>query len=253
MPPVEKEMKKNDNSYLIVGSAPYVIDWWNLHKRAVSRSLLKICPLNNAWCIVGLENIHCWFTSNDFYSKGTIIPTREQLLSMAGVWGLSLKRNSDRNPYHALKHHKLPELHNNLQNEDNPYHEPSQSKNRAITEMWDYWMSTAVCPYGNARGSSTTFLNACGALMRASSNTKKELRIYVIGSDFDYSSRSHFYDISPEYRGTQDPLRYGEKWLTDSLDYLDTASKKFNTKIYNLSDNPNSLLPFEKVSLSAVF
>ena len=75
-------------------------------------------------------------------------------------------------------------------------------------------------------------------------NTNKfDCKIYCIGCDFDYSgSSTHFYG-----KGGKDPLRAGESALKIGLDILN----KFGI-FYNLSDNQNSFLPFEKIDVSDI-
>lgn len=62
-------------------------------------------------------------------------------------------------------------------------------------------------------------------------------RVHCIGCDFDYKGpTTHFYG-----NGGLDPLREGNEKLLHNLKILDALGI-----FYNLSDNPNTLLPFKR-------
>ena len=84
------------------------------------------------------------------------------------------------------------------------------------------------------------FLEACCHVFNVN---KFDCKIFCIGCDFDYSGDStHFYG-----KGGKDPLRVGKEKLLINLEILGKLGVFFN-----LSDNPNSLLPFEKVELDLI-
>jgi len=255
-------MTKNNNSYLIVGSAPYVSDWWNLNGEHILKSSLKLCPMNNAWSIIGPENTHCWFTARDFFATGTLIPTDEQMIKMAYIRGIS--KATDVNPNSKLVY--LEDISPNIQ-EAAYLHGMSRGKELEMMRLG--WREASRAYKRNLMEfilkvnpdrkeitdgdfSGTTFLNVASSLIWAASNKEEELRIYVIGSDFDYGNGNHFYEDNPEYKGTQDPLRFGEEWLTHCLLGLTEKAARFNTSFFNLSSNPDSLLPFPKVDITEI-
>ena len=89
-------------------------------------------------------------------------------------------------------------------------------------------------------GSTTMFVDTCIHIF----NTEKfNCKIFCIGCDFDYSGdNTHFYG-----KGGKDPLRVGKEKLLVNLEILGKLGVFFN-----LSDNPNSLLPFEKEKLDLI-
>jgi len=65
-------------------------------------------------------------------------------------------------------------------------------------------------------------------------------RVHVIGCDFDYSGpATHFYG-----QGGLDPLREGQDKLVHNLKILNALGI-----FYNLSNNPNTLLPFKRSTI----
>lgn len=51
--------------YLLLGSAPSVVDWWEKHGKSYTDQGFIVCALNNAWKIPG-KHLNIWFLPTDF-------------------------------------------------------------------------------------------------------------------------------------------------------------------------------------------
>ena len=216
------------NSYLIVGSAPYVSRWWAINSKEVVESKLKVCPINNAWSIIGAENIHRWFVPNDFYATGTVIPTDgviESIREICGVDSAGAIRRDSQAKINAYKgktsgQNPPPDLKRCFES----HLRPRSSEN-----------------------TGTMFVNAMRVTMNHAYENRENIGIYIIGSDFDYTDGCHFYENHPGYKGSKDPLRYGLEYLQSELQALKSVCDEFGYNIYNLSNSKNTLLPFVQI------
>jgi hypothetical protein len=59
---------------LVIGSAPYVKEWWRGHSDLVPADVL-VCAINNAWAVTE-ERTDRWYLSNDFFCTGHVFPER---------------------------------------------------------------------------------------------------------------------------------------------------------------------------------
>lgn len=67
--------------YLVIGSAPYIQDWYKKNGKKYLDAGYKLVAINNAWAI-DPDNMHFWVHANDFYKVAKVIPdmaTREAL------------------------------------------------------------------------------------------------------------------------------------------------------------------------------
>lgn len=78
--------------YLIIGSAPYIIDWIKKHLQWFITNDYKIICINNSWKLIDFRHIHQWHTSNNFIHKGTFIPTDTEFTKFREV----IIHNSDK-------------------------------------------------------------------------------------------------------------------------------------------------------------
>jgi hypothetical protein len=79
-------------------------------------------------------------------------------------------------------------------------------------------------------------------------------KIYIIGCDMMYdNNKNYFYsDDTPNCKGTPDPLRHGKDVLTDALRKLYDYALERGVKVYNLSEQVDTLLPFQRSKLSKI-
>ncbi len=70
--------------YLLIGSAPYIRDWYELYGQYMFKVGFELIAMNNAW-IVDPERLRYWTHSNDFHVKGTYHPTDKQKASWTEV------------------------------------------------------------------------------------------------------------------------------------------------------------------------
>lgn len=65
---------------LLIGSAPYVEEWWKKYNAWFRERRYEIVVLNNAWKIVdGIVDLDArWFRSNDFFKIAQCQPTADQ-------------------------------------------------------------------------------------------------------------------------------------------------------------------------------
>lgn len=59
--------KENMRKILVIGSAPYIVRWYNKHRSVLLRDGYTICAINNAWA-VSREDTQVWFHSTDFFT-----------------------------------------------------------------------------------------------------------------------------------------------------------------------------------------
>jgi len=195
---------------LIVGSAPSAEEIKNNKDIIVKYN--KIYCINNAWFL--LRDINkTWIHSTDFIVLGTLFPLEED------------KKYIEEEIQTCLKY-----------------------------PLW--------YDYEKKLGSGTMILNTLYHVINTYVE-EKGLNIHIIGCDLDYSNKekTHFYGLgkvngdvkkqleenTPEYSDVAaDPLRYGIDVLKIELNKtLDIP----NISIKTLSQNPNQLLPYEKVSI----
>lgn len=63
---------------LLLGSAPYIGEWYERKGASYRASGYLICPINNAWSVCQ-NHIHTWYRSEDyFYIPATMKPSNEQ-------------------------------------------------------------------------------------------------------------------------------------------------------------------------------
>lgn len=200
--------------YLIIGSSPSV-ELIKPYINELNKYYDAIFAINNAWYIVKDIEFY-WSVSTDFDKLGTIQPDKKLALI------------SDYFPCQDNE-----DLHHSYDPDD-------------------------LIPYG------TMYLNTLYYIIN---NTSPDttIEIHVIGSDFDYSNdKTHFYGVgkttketdnsikanAPELAGkAADPLRYG----THNLVTLLNKPVPPNIKIYSLSDNPNQLLPYERLNINSLY
>ena len=60
------------SKYLVIGSGPGAVGWVTEHRRFFRRAV--VCPINNAWKAVGIEDIDIWYHSMDFFHAGHVFP-----------------------------------------------------------------------------------------------------------------------------------------------------------------------------------
>ena len=63
---------------VLVGSAPYVPDWWDANRYEAMRLNYVVAALNNAWTAVDYD-IDYWYIPNDFWCTGHKIPTVDDM------------------------------------------------------------------------------------------------------------------------------------------------------------------------------
>lgn len=57
--------KKVPRRFLLLGSAPNVVEWWGRHGERCVRNGFVICAMNNAWEVPG-ERMNVWYRPDDF-------------------------------------------------------------------------------------------------------------------------------------------------------------------------------------------
>jgi hypothetical protein len=88
-------------------------------------------------------------------------------------------------------------------------------------------------------------LNVCYDLLNKSILRQEKCTIGIIGCDLIYNrTQSHFYN-----GGTDDPLLLGIDTLKSHLNNLQNSFTFSHNLIYNLSEESDTLLPFEKISI----
>jgi len=64
------------NKFLLIGSAPYIKDWYAEFGKTVLNRGYKLCAINNAWSI-DPDNVWWWLHSTDFIDLGKVQPTHK--------------------------------------------------------------------------------------------------------------------------------------------------------------------------------
>ena len=70
-------MNKPKGKFLLIGSAPYIKDWYKKYGHALIRKGFKLCAINNAWAI-DPDNISLWMYPCDFFDTGHLFPDKKQ-------------------------------------------------------------------------------------------------------------------------------------------------------------------------------
>lgn len=64
--------------FLLIGSAPYIKEWYKLYGKDFVKNDWKLCAINNAWK-VDPENLKIWLHSNDFKAFGEMPKHKDKL------------------------------------------------------------------------------------------------------------------------------------------------------------------------------
>lgn len=178
------------NKFLVIGSAPYIREWYDEFGEKVLRKGYKLCPINNAW-IIDPDRVFWWFHSNDFRKVGKVQPSFKV-----------------------------------MQDLDSRGKQPHTGDYR-----YEYVK----------RGSGTMILNVLCDLLNYSLNNGDKCVVAIAGSDLIYQKHgTHFYGES-----TRDPLRYGEDWLVEELERVQTFYDKEGCRLMNVGLH-DTLLPFRQ-------
>ncbi|MCK9279241.1 MAG: hypothetical protein M0P71_01245 [Melioribacteraceae bacterium] len=62
-------------NFLIVGSAPYIKDWWNNNSKNIDKNIY-VCAMNNSWSLTK-ERTDYWLIPNDFFCTGKVLPSHD--------------------------------------------------------------------------------------------------------------------------------------------------------------------------------
>lgn len=65
------------NKFLLIGSAPYIKNWYKKRGQILTAHGYKLCAINNAWA-VDPDNIYLWMYPCDFFDTGHLFPSEEQ-------------------------------------------------------------------------------------------------------------------------------------------------------------------------------
>lgn len=243
--------------YLIVGSGHYMMEWWMKNKFYFNshKDEWMIFVINNAWWLLLSQEKYTgnwvWALPNDFYARGTLLPSDEQILSIPNVMIYSGKE-------------KKPDV--KILRRD-------CKLDNGKVNWFDFKCSDKAGDTGDAGyidkegKSGTMFLNVAWDLLYQCDKNKDS--IYIIGNDMIYNKgtgpgnipMNHYYtpiqkdlnrirkkaDQQPS-KASDDPLRYGEKWIENELQHLYDTAYKRDIRIYNLSTY-QTRLPFDKVAL----
>jgi hypothetical protein len=214
------------NNYLIVGSGFGVDKWWYKNKEYILKNKYRIIPINNAWKLVGVENIYIWMVPSDYYCRGTFAITDKEIESINAINIFSPN----------------PEKAEALR---------SGSKAKVNTPQPICENYPKDLQYFYKPKSGTMFVNTMLSLFRRFYEQRHESFFYIIGSDFDYSKKNstHWYSNIKGNKAAKDPLRHGKDWLKQELAHLKLMSDKYEYKVYNYSTNINTLLSFKQVVL----
>lgn len=63
--------------FLLIGSAPYIKDWYQKYGRGLIQKEYKLCAINNAWAI-DPDNVYLWMYPCDFFNTGHLFPNKKQ-------------------------------------------------------------------------------------------------------------------------------------------------------------------------------
>jgi hypothetical protein len=81
--------------YLVIGSAPYIKDWYAVNGQKYLDAGYKLVAINNAW-IIDPDHLHFWVHSSDFYKVGKVIPDENMKRKLdsperiSGIGGLDI-------------------------------------------------------------------------------------------------------------------------------------------------------------------
>jgi|688.fasta_scaffold06172_8 hypothetical protein len=131
------------------------------------------------------------------------------------------------------------------------YHEDPQFNIHEYCNFYNFGYPSIISgdfltrPYGYyCSQGGTMILNVCYDLLNKSMLRHEKCTIGIIGCDLIYNkNKSHFYN-----GGTNDPLRLGVDLLKTYLDNLKNSFVFSHNLIFNLSEETDTLLPFDKIS-----
>jgi hypothetical protein len=188
------EFDKRVDKILVLGSAPYVIDWWKKHERFYKRNGFKIIPINNAVKVLKKDDVYRWC--------------------------------------HSLNHNEFMKKHH-----------------PEITVLNDANYKTFVTimdetNYDDLKCPPTTLIDCLYQILDVVDYN--QIEVHVAGCDFNYDGgKTHFY----KQNGTLDPLKGGRTCLVNNLERVNETYKFYECNLYNVGNQPNSLLPFERVQI----
>ena len=191
--------------YLILGSAPSVVDWWKRHGDAYVGESFIICAFNNAWKIPG-KHLNIWFLPNDFDFKN------------GKPEGFDWVEGMPYQEYEASWFLVNPP-------------KGGRSKNWPLNK-----------PYWEPRN-RTMIVDVSNHLLNWVLDREIKCEVHVAGADLIYKKgQTHFHSLD----GDTDPLRFGQRWLSDALFRVQHHYNKAGCSIFNASDEKETRLPFPR-------
>jgi len=199
------------DKYVLVGSAPYVKEYWPEVRDFYKQNGFKVTAINNAWSIVK-DDIDEWFIPDDFMKgAGTVIPSKEV--------------------YNKLPVSPMPP--GRVKGYLDPNTRRSTMALNAIHILFNR------CQKNN----SHLTLSVIGSDFVYEKD--KSTHFYGKGSELPHVQRM-LSQNNPEYAGlSADPLRFGDSWLKSELDNIKKQYTDANYSLYVDTPLYSTLLPFQ--------
>jgi hypothetical protein len=216
--------------YLLVGSAPYVPEWWNRNASVVESMGYRVCPLNNAWQIVGPERTWCWMISGDFaqnQKSAKRFPTDAEMKRMKYIH-ITTENSTSTDGGRAREDCTLrvtgpPTTHASMDSE-----------------------VTLYTLYGSYDGRTTTAFDALFRIMMLEGGDASSVEIATVGMDMDFSGGGS----NNFYGGTaRDPFKYGDAYPARVYRRVKLVGEYLGFSLVDYGSSPGSLNPFAKKQL----
>lgn len=201
-----------ESKFIVIGSAPYVKDYWNENKNYYIENDYTVCAFNNAWA-VDPDNVDIWFHPDDFWIYSQCIPERQDL--------------------EKFKEYPMP------RSRVNGYLDKDASKSTML-------LNVLHILFNENRGKKIEVV-VMGSDLVYPKNTDENSHFYGKSSTLNPQVQKLLLNTNKQYTGINaDPLRFGDSWLDKELENIKRRYLSAGHFIYVDTPNKETRLPFER-------
>lgn len=198
--------------YILLGSAPYVKNYWAKNKGYYLDNDYTVSTINNAWAI-DPDNVDEWYHADDFHKYGTLTPSEEDLKKFKEI---PMSNEMTEGCYEDRS--KSTMIINVMHILFNRYKDTNEQLQLVVTGSDFVYSKNEQFFYGNTKPEK---------LNPAVQNKIGQVDKSLVGINAD-------------------PLRFGTDWLAKELGKVKDKYQNKNYKLFVDTPLSKTLLPFEK-------